>query len=482
MAAMASQLTHVALTPLDHLHRPNYIKISYWIPLNEHAKPREVYNFLGAGLRSMFHKMPWLGGKVHLQEPGTPGWRPGQRELRYAPWDAEGGVPHQLVFKELNGELSYADLKDEGFPSDAFADEELLDVPVEGNMEVGCDVWAAQTSFIAGGLILTMSTCHAAVDGTGMVMVMKAWADSCRGVSDDEAFPPETYDRSLLDKLWEKEGGHVPTDADEWTRGLVGLVEQGDDGDSGMGGMATGTPTPTASMGKAVHKTFYLPASALAILQKQCDESAQRGGPAFSISDIITALMWRGAVRARTMVAGAQLADDSVLEGAVNGRLDFSQSLHPAYLGNTTFYNQAKLPFHSVIDPEVPLSTLAEAVRTGAARINSKSLNYAYGLLRSIPDYNEIQPLFRRPSGADMLISNLLVFPVDDISFGNALFGNAGKAEALRCYLGQFNDYCRCSLVLPRRPGGVEIEMNLKEQEMLALETDKEWNKYCLVL
>ncbi|KAF4621920.1 hypothetical protein G7Y89_g14424 [Cudoniella acicularis] len=458
----SSQPTHVSLTPLDHLHRPNYIKICYWIPLLPSVQARDVYTFLGAGLRKTFHQMPWLGGKVHLQSPNTPGWRPGQREIRYEAWAAKGPVPRQLVFKQLDTELSYSDWKDEGFPSDAFPDQELLDVPVEGDMEAGCDIWAAQTSFIPGGLILTMSTCHAAIDGTGMVIAMKAWADCCRsaydGLAGGAAFPPETYDRSLLDKLWEQEGAPVPADPDTWTKGLVGL--EGPEESTDIDAQREGTRTPSTK--KAVHKTFYLPASSLATLQKQCDESAQ-SGTALSISDIITALMWRGSVRARNRVAGDAMAL----------RLQTS---------NTTFYNQAKLPIASVLDLSVPLSRLASAVRVGAARINSASLNDAYGLLRALPDYETVRPRFRRAQGADMLISNLLVFPVNDIAFGDTLFGNGGKAEALRCYLGRFNDYARCSLVLPRRPGGVEITMNLREDEMEGLEADEEWGRYCLAL
>jgi hypothetical protein len=480
--AMASSPVHVSLTPLDHLHRPNYIKICYWIPLAPTAQARDVYEYLGAGLRKTFHQMPWLGGKVHLQSPETPGWRPGQRELRYEAWEAEGPVPPQLVFKELVSELSYTEWKDEGFPSDAFPDEELLQVPIEGDMEAGCDIWAAQTSFIPGGLILVMSTCHAAIDGTGMVIVMKAWADACRGEDISESFPPETYDRSLLDTLWEQEhkegaanGAEEPV-LDDWTRGLVGLDASGTD---------TGKTGDWAkpSTAKAMHKTFYLSAASLAALQAQVKEDTQSDS-ALSISDIITALMWRGSVRAMSKIAGGPLAADSVLEGAVNGRLDFSQNLHPAYLGNTTFYNQAKLPLDSVVNPAVPLARLAEAVRAGAARCNSATLTAAYGLLRATPDYNaDVQPRFRRSHGADMLISNLLVFPVDAIAFGDDnLFANSGKAEALRCYLGLFNDYCRCHLVLPKRPGGVELTINLKEDEMAALEADDEWNAHCLTL
>ncbi len=473
---MASQQTHVSLTPLDHLHKANYIKICYWIPLASEAKPKDVYEYLGQGLRQTFYKMPWLGGTVHLQDPDTTGFRPGQREIRYSAWEATGPVPHQLVYKELDTDLTYADWKEEGFPSDAFDDREVLDLPIEGDLEKGCDIFVAQANFVPGGLFLCMSTCHAAIDGTGMVIVMKAWADCCRSSYDpsveQDAFPPETYDRSLLDNFWKEQGSPLPVDADDWTKGLVGLE-----------GPPKKHDINEVSEKKAVHKTFYLPAEKLAILQKQCDDTIKAGTDKLSSSDVITALMWRGSVRARSKVAGAEpLSDESVLEGAINGRLDFSQSLHPAYLGNVTFYNQAKLPIADVLDPSVPLSRLAETVRVGASRSNSKSLNEAYGLLRSVPDYDLVQPRFRRMEGADMLISNLLVFPVDDISFGNTLFGNNGKAEALRCFLGHFNDHARCSLVLPKRPGGVEITMNLFEDEMESLEEDEEWNSYCLAL
>ncbi|KAL2174629.1 transferase family-domain-containing protein [Thermothelomyces heterothallicus CBS 202.75] len=478
------RVTKVPLTPIDHLHRPNYIKICYWFPLQPDVDPKDVYNYLGQGLRKMFSRMPWLGGKVYLQEPNTPGWRPGQREIRYEPWDAEGPVPHQLVYKELDTELTYADWKNEGFPPEAFPDEELLDVPVEGDMEAGCDIFVAQTSFVPGGVILCMSTCHAAVDGTGMVIAMKAWADNCRSLHDASAeqddFPPETYDRGLPDRLWEEEAGApVPENPDGWTRGLVGLE-----------GPRTAADDPAELAyrdRKAVHRSFYIPAAKLAELQKICDESgepAESGAAALSTSDVITALMWRAHLRARAAVArdGEPLPDRTVLEGAVNGRLDFSASLPPLYLGNLTFYNQAVLPTADVLDPDVPLSRLARAVRKGAARANAASLNQAYGLLRTAPTFGLVRPRFRRVHGFDLLISNLLAFPVDDILFGAGFFANAGRAEALRAYLGRFGHHARCSLVLPKRPAGVEISMNLFEDEMEHLEKDEAWTKYCMPL
>ncbi|KAI1372098.1 hypothetical protein F4677DRAFT_433460 [Hypoxylon crocopeplum] len=489
---MAVKPIHVALTPLDHLHKPNYLNLSYYFPLRPDVAPREVFQDLARGLRKTFYKVPWLGGKIYNQAPGTSNWRPGQRELRYLPVSEDGPLPHQLLYEELDSELTYADLKEEGFPSDAFEEEELLAVPVEGDLVAGCDVVVAKANFIPGGCILCMSTNHAAVDGTGMVIAMKLWADNTRSLYDPDFalddLPPESSDRSLIDRLWREESaGRVPADADDWTRGLVG-VRQVSSAEAVVAEAAAkerNNPAKTPSGRKPTNRTFYISAAAQAALRKECDAAV--GANVLSSGDIVTALMWRGLVRARARAAaasGTALSETSVLESAINGRNDFSQAIPPDYLGNITFYNQAELPLSDVVDTSVNLGHVAQAIRAGAGIASSAALHDAYALIRNLPDYDLLRPRFRYMGGsADLLVSNLLLFPVDDIAFAGDKFRNGGRPEAVRCFLGLFNDHARVSFVLPRRtPGGIEISMNLYEDEMEHLMDDEEFGRYCMPL
>ncbi|PGH02439.1 hypothetical protein AJ80_08859 [Polytolypa hystricis UAMH7299] len=490
---MASKTVYVALTPLDHLHQPNYVKLCYYLPLKPNVSAQDVYADLSKGLRKTFVQLPWLGGKVHNQAPDTPRWRPGQREIRYEPVSADGPPPHQLRYKELSSDLTYAELKEEGFPSDVFDDEDLLAVPVEGDLEAGCDIFVAQANFIPGACVLCMSTCHAAIDGTAMVIVMKAWADNCRSLYEEgaeaEQLPVESFDRNLLDRLWEQEGSrNVPAEsADWWTKGLVGLeFDRSDNEDATtkkFNGVLNGYKMPSRLM---TNRTFYMSSANIAALQKECNDADTDGGDALSSNDVVTALMWRSLVRARAAAASpddTSLSAESVLESAIDGRTDFSQAVPPSYMGNITFYNQAQLQVADLQDPSVPLGQVARVIRAGAGRVNSASLQEGYSLIRAVPDYRVLRPRFRRLKGADMLISNLLLFPVNDIVFGSEKFGNSGRAEAVRCFMGQFNHAARVSFVLPRRSaGGIELSMNLYEEEMDSLLEDDDFGRFCLPL
>ncbi|KAI2624166.1 hypothetical protein GGR54DRAFT_564267 [Hypoxylon sp. NC1633] len=488
---MAVKPIHVPLTPLDHLHKPNYLNLSFYFPLQPGAAPREVFQDLARGLRKTFHKVPWLGGRIYNQAPGTEGWRPGQRELRYLPVAEDGPLPHHLLYEELDSELTYEDLKEEGFPSDAFEEQELLAVPVEGDLVSGCDVFVAKANFIPGGCILCMSTCHAAVDGTGMVVTMKMWADYTRSLYDPDFspddLPPESSDRTLIDRLWKQESsGRVPVNANDWTKGLVGVrdVSSAEAAVAETAATARNKPNKTPSGRKPTCRIFYISSASQAALRKQCEEVV--GANILSGGDIVTALMWRALVRARASAAASDtttLSTTSVLESAINGRNDFSQDIPPSYVGNITFYSQSELPLRDVVDASVNLGHVAQAIRAGAGGASSTALRDAYTLIRDLPDYDLLRPRFRYMDGADLLISNLLLFPVDDIAFAGDKLGNGGRPEAVRIFMGLFNDHSRVSFVLPRRtPGGMEIAMNLYEDEMEHLLADDEFGRYCMPL
>ncbi|KAI1291377.1 hypothetical protein F5Y03DRAFT_376858 [Xylaria venustula] len=493
---MAPSLAHATLTPLDHLHKPNYLNLSYYFPLKPDADPQEVFQDLAKGMRRAFHKVPWLGGSIHLREPGTgkDDWKPGQREIRWEPWDEDGPAPHQLRYHELDSELTFAELREDTFPGDAYDHEELLSVPIEGDLVAGCDVVVAQANFLPGGCIVSMSANHAALDGTAMVFAMKLWADSCRSLQDPEfpfnGYPPESSDRTLLDQIWTEESAqrkNLTRATDDWTKGLTGVRDVCAT-ETALGEAAIrerNNPNKTITDRKPVNRTFYVSAANQATLRKECDAAVGTG--ILSSNDIVTALMWRSLVRARAAASadGLRTETTSVLESAVDGRTDFSQAqaVPPSYLGNNTFYNQAEAALSDLLDPSVPLGKIALVIRDGAGRANSTVLQDAYALIRDLPDYDLLRPRFRYMDGADLLVSNLLLFPVDQISLGTNKFSNGGCPEAVRLYMSKFNDHARCSYILPRRtPGGVELSMNLYEDEMEHLIRDEHFRRYCMDL
>jgi len=97
-----------------------------------------------------------MNGKVHRQSPDTPGWRPGQLEIRYNPDVENTDKPKcpQLHFNELKSEAPYDDLKARGFPLDVFTDEDVLWIPLSyvnsTISDEGVEVVAAQANFMPG--------------------------------------------------------------------------------------------------------------------------------------------------------------------------------------------------------------------------------------------------------------------------------------------------------------------------------------------
>ncbi|KAI1271181.1 hypothetical protein F5Y07DRAFT_383829 [Xylaria sp. FL0933] len=492
----AHSLAHATLTPLDHLHKPNYLNLSYYFPLKPDVAPQDVFQDLSKGLRRAFNRVPWLGGSIHLREPGEgkDDWKPGQREIRWGHWDEDGPTPHQLRYHELGSQWTFAELREDTFPGNAYDHDELLEVPIEGDLVAGCDVIVAQANFLPGGCIVSMSANHAALDGTAMVFAMKLWADSCRSLQDPdfpfEGYPPESSDRTLLDRIWKEESAQrqdLKRADDDWTKGLTGVRDvcptEAALGDAAI--KERNNPNKTATDRKPVNRTFYVSAASQAILRKECEAAVGTG--ILSSNDIVTALMWRSLVRARAAASptGLRTETTSVLESAVDGRTDFSkaQAVPPSYLGNNTFYNQAEVSLSDLLDPSVPLGKIARVIRDGAGRANSTALQDAYALIRDLPDYDLLRPRFRYMDGADLLVSNLLLFPVDQISFGTDKFSNGGCPEAVRLYMSKFNHHARCSYILPRRtPGGVELSMNLYEDEMEHLVRDEHFRRYCMDL
>ncbi|KAI1408611.1 transferase family-domain-containing protein [Hypoxylon sp. FL1857] len=472
---MEPEQIHVTLTPLDHLHPTNYVKLFFYFPLKPDASATTVFSGLHEALYKTFVQLPWLSGKVYRQDPTASGWRPGQREIRYRPVDAGGPRPHQLRFKELPTEWDYEDLKEDGFPIDAFAHEDLLSTPVLGDIDIGADLFISQANFLPGCCILAVSNCHAALDGPGMITVIKVWAQNYRGLHGGdvelEQVPAESSDRTLLDRLWAQKGiAHPPSQADPWTRGLVGI---------GFEPLKEIITIPPPKVMK--QRMFYMSRTNLVALQRECEK--ETGPGILSSGDSISALLWRCLLKARKSATGNTLPGDSVLEMPVEARAEFSESVPPSYIGSCCFFNHATLPLTDLTANSTPLGHVARVIRSVAGRVNTQVMHDAYAVMRDVPDYTLVRQLFKGVYGADLFITNNLLFPIGDICFGDVGFANGGHAEELRISMGPYNDFVRVAFIMPRkRHGGVELNISLFNDEMEILLEDKEFGKFCLPL
>lgn len=215
---MASSTVCTLLTPFDLIPPKVYIKFVIYLPLQPSRSAEEVYANLQQGLIRTFQQISLLSGKVHLRPPSSPGWRPGQLEVRHDKvWNPPAdlsGIPRQLKKKDISAELdcTYEELKDDGFPFSAFEDELVITAPFVPDVAAGVDVFTAQANFLEGGCLLAGAIHHSVADGTGMMLLMQAWAAHCKAAASSltsKEIPQlaarlhsGTLDRSVLDKAW----------------------------------------------------------------------------------------------------------------------------------------------------------------------------------------------------------------------------------------------------------------------------------------
>ncbi|KAI0015264.1 hypothetical protein F4780DRAFT_764573 [Xylariomycetidae sp. FL0641] len=506
---LANMLVHeiqVSLTPFDHCVPRAYYNGAIYLPLKTSVSFGDAFDLLHEALRRAFVQLPWLNGQVRFQEPGTPGWRPGQLELRYSPIKDDSPRPWQLKYNELKTDLTYEDLRELGFPLDGFRDGDIAPAGFFADPKNGRDVFVAQANFLPGGCVLVSAIHHAASDETAFFHFLKLWADHCAsmqtGCARPEAFPSGSDDRDILRNIWRREAPVSRTsDIDPETWRLVGLLptdfQARETACLGVG--TSGPPSrPAGPAGSLKAGVFYISPTHLATLRETI---TQEMGAANGISanDAVCALFWRNLVRVRVAARKKRISvpltdelSDPEAESSLNmvcdGRPNYSPELPQTYLGNLTFNVQSSLPLNTLISTERTLGTVAATLRRNASRIDSANLQNLYNLLEHLPSYDELIQLKRMRTstidGNNMSVSSLINVQMDSICFGDGpVFGNKGFIESARLLMEANNSFTRTCIVLPRnKNGGVEILANLYDEEMEMLMADEEFARYVLCL
>lgn len=494
-----SDLIHIPLTPFDHVAPRIFTKWVLYLPLKPDISPDVVFIHLRGGLQRLYTRLPWLNGKVHWQSPDTPGWRSRQLEIRYALPDQDCPKQEQFRFNMLDLNRTYTDLKEMGFPASAINDDDLLNLPFWPDFSEGAPVFTAQANFIPGGCLLTLGFAHSACDGWGIFSLGKLWADYCAsqdaGLKDAmlPSFPRDSDDRTLLEKIWQREGTLIPAgDTSSLAWGLVALDAPGVAPSKYPAGMKV-IPEPFASMATTA-SIFYISASSMETLRRQY--SRDGGTKQLSNNDLMCALMWQSLLRARFAAHRARLAskgesfnaeevetEDASLELFIDGRQNYSDSLPPTYLGNMGLFNRVTLQLGTLLSSTTTVGKVAEAIRARAQGIDKATLQEAYGIIRGVADLGEPKVRFSKVIGWDMMISPLNAFSTTAFNFGHNGFENGGRIDDVRGLMTQRSRYWRsCYLMPQKRNGGVEVSFSLFEDEMEALTGDAQFARYAALL
>ncbi|OCK83581.1 hypothetical protein K432DRAFT_346763 [Lepidopterella palustris CBS 459.81] len=497
---MASSTVCTLLTPFDLIPPKVYIKFVIYLPLQPSRSAEEVYANLQQGLIRTFQQISLLSGKVHLRPPSSPGWRPGQLEVRHDKvWNPPAdlsGIPRQLKKKDISAELdcTYEELKDDGFPFSAFEDELVITAPFVPDVAAGVDVFTAQANFLEGGCLLAGAIHHSVADGTGMMLLMQAWAAHCKAAASSltsKEIPQlaarlhsGTLDRSVLDKAWSQipERQHT-SEVESKTWHVLGL-------DPPVEHKYAATQVIDRVTKRLVKKTmqssiFYMSGTQFAQLKKDT-ASRDKSLATISANDALLALFWRCLMKARVNAkhaASPSENEEALLQSPVDGRAAFSSNVPRLYLGNVVLVNQIYMPVAALVRPTTTLHDVASCVRESALKINHDSVHDAYTLAREVQDYTALKHAFTSLEGFAMMITSLVALPFEDFDFGDRLFGNQGKPDNLRPLMGGFNRAFRLCVVLPQKAhGGLELLVSLFEDEMGELISDKEFSRYATFL
>ncbi|KAL0933415.1 transferase family protein [Colletotrichum truncatum] len=462
-----------------------YIKFIVYLPLQPKVSFERAFAHLQAGLRETLQQFPFLNGRIFPRDEREPGWRPGHIVASYSPSGSnKEDSPRQLIFKDLSKTLpDFEDLRDAGFEFSAFEDELVLSAPFVPDLTGGADVFLAQANFVNGGCILATGFHHSASDATGMVTAMRAWAEHCRSLGQSDAnicswITPESFDRNLLERLWSKTPAKPVSEIPRDTWGFLGF--QPPDAEDEVPTSTTSPSAPSRTMESSI---FYISPENFKKLKQEVLGDGQNG-TGLSANDALLALFWRALMKARykaAIAAGQTTPPDEIsyLESPVDGRPDFDPALPSSYAGNLVIVNKVPMPVVELAAPTTSLRDVALRIRSQAAKVSPELVKDAFTLMREVSDYTKLKHAFTRLDGFDVMITSVLLLPLDKINFGAEIFDNDGKPESLRPLMDAFNANFRLCMVLPMKShGGIELLVSLFDDEMEQLMKDEEFAEF----
>lgn len=520
------------MNALDHGMPSLYTKIGMYIPLRPGASFDQAFSRLQQGFARLITLLPALDAKMVKASEKEPGYIKGQLRLElpeqpltnghtnghtngytnghtnghtngYTNGQTNGQTnghtssPRQLKYKDLSKVLpSFQNLQKDGFLPSAYKGHEILDAPWFPTFP--SDIVVAQANFVEGGCLLTLGTLHPAIDGVGMVTLLLAWAECCRYVEGDKSancswLDADSMNYSLPRALWEQDQRGQPAreidpvvwdhlgfaPAGEFAKGVDNLYIQS------FKPVPAYSPGPGKQPRDLASSIFSISPESLEQLRQQVTADPEMKGINLTDSDILHALYWRAMIRARHRVAreidGRTIGpeDRSVLELTVDGRPYFNPQLPSSYMGNMLLVTRSSLSVEELCSPKTSIGRISLLIREAASQVTPQVANDAFSLLQTVQDFSELRYAFMRLDGLDAMITNMMLFPANDVAFGGEFFEDGGKADAVRIIHEGFNSGFRMCIILPyRKDGGIEFLFGTFPEELERLKEDEEFMKY----
>ena len=513
------------LNPFDYLNPNHYMGLNFFFALHEGISFEQAFANLQHGLRRTMQIIPALDGKMMVCSEQEMGYKKGDLRLTIPPLPSpaipnsditnSSMPPRQLIYKDLSHVLPpFHELRNAGFLPSAFKDELVLKENTFPPLPA--DILVAQANFFEGGCILAANLHHCCLDGIGVMVALKVWAESCRYVQGDMSatcswFDPESFNHSLPEILHGQEGYARPAhEVDPGVWAFLPFLPP----EKTLKNHVNGTtkienfrlpkeealppapvfphkfvwPPPPVHNGLSTTMFLISPENVQKLKQEVTADPAAKGTTT-SISDIVQAFFWRAAIRARYRVAtelrGETFGPDeiSVLELPVDGRPYFSSLLPSSYMGSMLILNRPNMPVETLCSPETSIGRIACLLGEAAARISPSLVHDAFTLLQSLPDYSRFTTACMGLTEMHAMIFNMMLFQTGDISFEDAFFVGGGSPEALRSQIERGNKRFRFLVIYPmKNDGGVELALGTFPEELEMLNADKESTQHARLL
>ncbi|CAI6090485.1 unnamed protein product [Clonostachys chloroleuca] len=489
------------LNSLDYVNPNHYMGLMFYFPLREGVSYEQAFENLQEGLNRTLELIPALGGKMMNYSEQEFGYNnKGDLGVTIPPLSKAASVRNRLVYKDLSDVLpAFEKMREDGFVPSAHRDDQVL--PDDPFPKFPANILVAQANFVKGGCILAVDMNHCCLDGMGVMIALKAWAENCRYLQGDHSatcdwYDPESFNHSLPEIIHEQEGWSRPVEEiDPGTWGYLPFFPP-------EGTLESYSPKPDSLPRPPVfplHSVWPLPRAERVTkttlfkispenVQKLKDEvlaDPEAKGVITSISDIVQAFLWRSAIRVRYRVAkeqnGRTFSPDemSILELPTDGRPYFSSLLPETYMGSLLILNRSSMPIETLCAPETTIGQIAYLLRTAAARITPSLIHDAFTILQSLTDHSRFSTANMGVDHFHAMISNMILFQTSEVNFGDKFFGNNGSPEQMRPQLERGNGRFRFLIIPPMlKDGGVELLFGTYPEELEILKADEEFVKY----
>nr|WGJ63585.1 acetyltransferase [Aspergillus striatus] len=468
------------LTLLDHTIPPCYVRFFLSFPLDN--VPTAVSQ-LQAGTASLLKRLPFLAGDLAPSE--TPGATKGLLCIRPSALNTLDS--EALCIRTHDCLLKHCTITASTSEQCGTADESYLPLPFFADVGKAVPIFRLQINVLKDGIVLGLAFHHAAIDATGMGVVVQELATCCRDPEMSDPMLPRTdvdQQRRARELLATSFARSTPRQ-DHSTEFPV------------VASMLTDLAGIKKAMGQAAKEFstqyFRLPSRMVQDLKQCCNQALTAHRESFhqtswlSSNDIVVSLLWMCLNRSRHSGRVARPSQSQICM-AVNVRNRLQPPIPSTYINNAVVFLRDSVEIESFLCPqEKDVSSRfcrGPAELQGwqfdlcqiASRIRCKLKHMDNAYVRSVISYlAEVEDLSTIAFGpSDFYISSWRELGIYHADFG----GSLGHPTDMRVCDGMTDGQF---YIMPKRRQGEdfwEVHVTIHRDTMAALCADKLWSTY----